>query len=67
MNEQDVRRIAREEAERVLEVYETIDDVPEWAKSTVQKLIDRGLFQEYIGLTYDTLKTLFIIDLLGLY
>lgn len=51
-------------------VYETIEQVPDWAKPTIQKLMDKGVLQgegDGLGLTYDLLRVLVINDRSGLY
>ena len=51
-------------------VYDTIEEVPEWAKPTIRKLIDLGLLQgegNGLGLTYDLLRVLVVNDRAGLY
>lgn len=51
-------------------VYETIDQVPDWAKPTIQKLMDKGVIQgegDGLGLTYDLTRVLVINDRSGLY
>ena len=50
--------------------YDTIDQVPEWGKETVQKLIDKGILKgtdEGLDLSYDMLRILVINDRAGLY
>lgn len=51
-------------------VYETIEQVPDWAKPTIQKLLDKGVLQgegDGLGLTYDLTRVLVINDRSGLY
>lgn len=51
-------------------VYETIEQVPDWAKPTIQKLMDKSVLQgesDGLGLTYDLLRVLVINDRAGLY
>lgn len=51
-------------------VYETIEDVPEWANPTIRKLVGKGLLRgegNGLGLTYDLTRALVINDLAGLY
>ena len=51
-------------------VYETIEQVPDWAKPTIQKLMDKGVLQgegDGLGLTYDLTRILVINDRSGLY
>lgn len=50
--------------------YDTLDQVPSWAKGTVQKLTERGALQgdgASLGLDYATLRVLVVHDRLGLY
>lgn len=46
--------------------FNTIDEVPDWGKETVQKLIDAGVIQGGydggLGLTWDMLRVLVILD-----
>lgn len=51
-------------------IYNTIDDVPDWGKDTVQKLVDKGFLQgDGTGLNIDEtmLRILVINDRTGLY
>lgn len=52
-------------------VFHTIDEVPGWAKATIQKLIDKGALQGVGGgdldLTVDLVRMLVINDRCGLY
>ena len=51
-------------------VYDTIEQVPDWAKPTIQKLMDKGVLQgegDGLGLTYDLTRILVINDRSGLY
>lgn len=46
-------------------IYNTIDEVPEFAKATVQKLCDRGYLKgngKGLDLTYDMIRLLVILD-----
>ena len=51
-------------------VYNYVDDnMPNWAKPSVQKLMDKGVISgegEGLGLTNDLLKTICYLDRLGL-
>lgn len=50
--------------------YETVDEVPEWGRATVQKLVDRGILRgdgDGLGITYDLLRTLVILDRAGVF
>ncbi|MDO4301624.1 MAG: M15 family metallopeptidase [Clostridia bacterium] len=51
-------------------VYDTIDDVPEWGKATVKKLIQKGVLQGSntgLDMSYSLLRLLVINDRAGLY
>lgn len=52
-----------------LQMYNTLEQVPGWAKATVQKLADRGVLAgdgEGLKLSMDLTRTLVILDRLGL-
>ena len=59
------------EAEEVEKIYNWTLEVPEWARPTVQKLLDKGYLigndKGELGLTYDMLKVLVINDRARLY
>lgn len=61
----------KEEEEEMEKVYQTIKDIPDWAKPTIQKLIDKkyilGAAEGTIGLTETAVKVLVINDRAGLY
>ena len=51
-----------------LNVYQNMEQVPEWAKDSIQKLADRGILQgdgENLELSQDLTRTLVILDRLG--
>ena len=51
-------------------VFNSIDDVPEWGKETVRKLIEKGVLKgdgERLDLNYTLLRLLVINDRVGLY
>ena len=52
-------------------VYNCIEEIPEWGRTTIQKLIDKGLLkgvsENDLGLTENLLRTLVINDRAGLY
>ena len=50
---QKLIEIENNEKEENKMLYNKIDDVPKWAKPTIQKLIDKGAF---VGITYDMLR-----------
>ena len=50
--------------------YDTVEEVPDWARPTIQKLIDKTALQgagDGLGLTYDLTRNLVINDRMGLY
>ena len=50
--------------------YDTVEEVPDWARPTIQKLIDKKALQgegDGLGLTYDLTRNLVINDRMGLY
>lgn len=56
--------------QNISKTYLTIEDIPLWAKETVEKLIKKGAIQgedENLNLNYDTLRLLVINNRLGLY
>jgi len=61
--------IKQEEEEMVEKRYNTLAEVPQWAKATVQKLIDKGGFADAnkLDLTYDRMRDFVINDRLGIY
>ena len=66
MTEQEVIDIIKKQKT----IYETIEDVPEWAKPTIRKLMGNGILQgdgSGLGLTYDLTRVLVINDRAGLY
>lgn len=51
-----------------LMLYEKFENVPDWAKPSVQKLIDKGVLQgdgSSLNLSQDLVRTLVILDRLG--
>lgn len=55
---------------RGMERYNTIDSLPEWAKPTIQKMIDKGILNgngESLDLSLDMLRVFVINDRSGLY
>ena len=51
-------------------IFDTIDQVPDWAKPTIKKLISKGLLQgegDKLNLTYDLARVLVVNDRAGLY
>jgi hypothetical protein len=55
---------------RGAERYNTLDAVPDWAKPTIQKMIDKGLLNgngESLDLSLDMLRIFVVNDRAGLY
>ena len=55
---------------RGTERYNTIDSLPEWAKSTIQKMVDKGLLNgngSSLDLSLDMLRMFVVNDRAGLY
>ena len=53
-------------------IYDYVDDnMPEWARPTIQKLVDKGFLkgdeEGKLGLTYDLMRMLIINDRAGVY
>lgn len=71
MTEKEVRELLEEYLPKTEPTkYDTIQEVPEWGKATVQKLMDKSVLQgegDGLGLTYDLLRVLVINDRVGLY
>lgn len=52
------------------EVYNSLQEVPDWGKATVSKLVDRGILagnEKGLGISYTLLRVLVINDRAGLY
>ena len=50
--------------------YNTLDNVPDWAKPTIRKLIDKGLLNgngEELDLSYDMIRMFVINDRAGVF
>ena len=51
--------------------FKTLEDVPDWAKDSVQKLVDRGALTGdgagTLNLSGDLVRTLVILDRLGMF
>lgn len=71
MTEKEVRELLEEYLPQTLPAeYDTIEEVPDWGKATVRKLMDKKLLEgegDGLGLTYDLLRVLVINDRAGLY
>ena len=49
-------------------VYNTVDEVPEWGRPTIKKLVEKGLLlgdEKGLNLSYDLLRVLVILDRTG--
>lgn len=58
------------ESEKNKDIYNSVDECPEWAKPTVQKLINKGFLQgdgDGLGMSYDMMRILVINDRAHLY
>ena len=62
-------KAAWEEFKGGLTVYQKLENVPEWAKPTVQKVVEKGALQGdeqgNLNLSGDLTRTLVILDRLG--
>ena len=63
--------LGMEETKTMEKIYNWTEEVPEWARPTVQKLLDKGYLKGNdkgeLELTYSMLKLLVINDRAGLY
>ena len=69
-----VEDMTREEVIEIIQsqnkVFNTIQEVPEWGRLTVQKLMDKGIIEgtgKGLGLSFDFLRMLVVNDRAGLY
>lgn len=71
MTKEEVKAIVAEVLEeREEKIYNTVEEVPDWARPTVQKLVDQKRLLgtgEGLGLDYTTLRILVINDRIGMY
>lgn len=72
MTEQQTRAIAQQEIKKAnAKVYDRVQDCPEWAKDTVQRLVNKGFLQGdengKLGLTEELMRVLVINDRAHLY
>lgn len=71
MTEAETRKIAKQEIANAKDkVYNSVAECPEWAKPTVQKLVNKGFLQGENGklnLNYDLMRVLVINDRAHLY
>ncbi len=55
---------------RGMERFNTVDSLPDWAKPTIQKMMDKGLLNgdgQGLDLSLDMLRTFVVNDRAGLY
>lgn len=58
----------KDEDDAEMEIYNTIEEVPEWGKDTIKMLVDKGYLKgtgEGLELSYDLLRALVILDRAG--
>lgn len=75
MTEAEVKKIATQVANDMIykysdKVYNKVEEVPEWGRATVQKLINKGFLkgnEKGLDLSYTLLRLLVINDREGLY
>lgn len=71
MTEKEVRKLLEEYLPQTEPAkYDTIQEVPDWARPTVQKLMDKGIIEgtgKGLGLSFDFLRMLVVNDRVGLY
>lgn len=71
MTKEEVKDIIHETmVEYAADIYAFLSDVPDWARPTIQKLVDKGLLQGTetgLDLDYDMCRILVINDRAGLY
>lgn len=78
MTEAEVKKIATQVANDMIYkyvtskdvVYNSINELPDWGRDTVKKLIDKGILagsEEGLDLSYTMLRLLVINDRAGLY
>lgn len=64
MTEAEVRKIVRNMQQA--EIYDTVEECPNWAKPTVQKLINKGFLEGNtdgkLDMSYDFMRTLVVCD-----
>ena len=51
------------------QIYNTIEDIADWARPTINKLIDSGYIkgtESGLNISYDFLRTLVILDRIGI-
>lgn len=75
MTEAEVKKIATQVANDLIykysdKVYNKVDEVPDWGRATVQKLINKGLLkgnEKGLDLSYTLLRLIVVNDRAGLY
>ena len=70
MTTQEVKNIVEQELKAYEPVYSTLEDVPDWGKSTVQKLMNKGFLQgdgDGINIPESMLRVIVINDRAGVY
>lgn len=62
----EINQEAKEETEMR---YKTVDEVPEWAKATIQKMLDKGLLSnsDNLDLSMDMIRVFVVSDRAGVY
>ena len=61
----ELDKIKNTEEEEEMKKFNTIDEIPEWGKATIQRLVDSGLLKgtgEGLGISEDMLRILVILD-----
>ena len=70
MSKDDIKAIVKEVLAEKEKIYNWTEEVPEWARPTVQKLLDKGYLKGNergeLQLTYNMLRILEIINRAGL-
>ena len=71
MSKDDIKAIVKEVLAEKEKIYNWTEEVPEWARPTVQKLLDKGYLKGNdkgeLELTYSMLKMFVVNDRAGLY
>ena len=71
MSKEELRKMIEEvfEEQRSRNIYPNLDDVPDWARPAVEKLVTGGIIQgdgNALNLSYDLCRILVILDRLGI-
>jgi len=70
---QEIDKLKQElnEIKNIIKVYRYTADVPEWARKTVQKLIDKGIYmgvaEDNLNLSEDIMRIMVILDRAGVF